>query len=127
MMGKQLQRPLIGEEFGLSDELWELVQSSLAHEMKERPSVLAFVEFLEEATPNTAVLKKLAKFDVNSEDNIQKLRHIFEYKDNTLFGMREEETLALIEVFDGVNPSFNTFPYLSNTSHFVWFRSSTPR
>ena len=50
-----------------------------------------------------AVLKELTKFDTNSEEHINKLRHVFEYGNNTLFGMREEETLIAIEVFDRVN------------------------
>ena len=61
-----------------------------------------FVEFLEKATPNIAMLKELTEFDANSEDDIQKLRNVFEYKDNTLFGMREDEALVVIEVLDRV-------------------------
>ena len=101
--GERPPRPRRGKRLGLSDEFWELIQSSLAHEAKERPSASAFVDFLERVTPDIAVLKELAKFDANSEDHTKKLRQMFEYGDNTLFGMREEEALAVIEVFDRVN------------------------
>ena len=97
-------RPPKGENLGLSDEFWEIVQSSLAHEVGRRPPVETFVEFLEKATPDIAVLKELTEFDANSEHDIQKLCHMFEYADNTLLGMREDETLVVIEVFDRVGP-----------------------
>lgn len=89
---------------GLSDELLELVWSSLAHEAGERPSAPAFVDLLEEATPDITMLEDLVKFNANSEDDVQKLHHIFERGDNSHFGMREEETLVIIEVFDQVTP-----------------------
>lgn len=102
--GEQLLRPSEGKELGLSDELWELVQSSLTHEVEKRPPVSAFLDFLEKATPNISVLRELVEFDVNSEDDIKKLRHMFEHEDNTLLGMREGETLMVIEIFDRVKP-----------------------
>ena len=102
--GEQLLRPSEGKELGLSDELWGLVQSSLTHEVEERPPVSAFLDFLEKATPNISVLRELVEFDVNSEDDIKKLRHMFEYEDNVLLGMREGETLMVIEIFDRVKP-----------------------
>ena len=98
--GERPSRPPRGEELGLSDELWKLVQSSLAQAPEERPSISTFVDFLEEATPNITVLEELTEFDANSEGDIQELYRMFEYRDNTLLGMREEETLVLIEVFD---------------------------
>ena len=61
-----------------------------------------FVAFLEKATPDMAMLKELTEFDANSEDDIQKLHNMFEYGDNTLFGMREDKALVVIEVFDRV-------------------------
>ena len=94
-------RPQKGKNLGLSDELWELIQSSLAHEAERRPPVSTFV--LEKATPDIAVLKELIEFNANSEEHVQKLHHMFEYEDNTLLGMREEETLVVIEVFDRVS------------------------
>ena len=100
--GERPPRPPEGKELGLSDEFWEIIQSSLAHETKERPPVETFVEFLEKATPDMAVLKELTEFDASSEDDIQKLRDVFEYGDNTLFGMREDETLVIIEVLNRV-------------------------
>lgn len=101
--GDRPSRPLEGLELGLSDELWEVVRFSLAHEAEERPSVSAFVDYLETATPDVAVLEELTEFDAESEGHIQKLCHMFEYEYNTLLGMREAETLVLIEVFDRVS------------------------
>ena len=101
--GKQPPRPRNGKKLGLSDEFWEVIRSSLAHEVEKRPSAPTFVYFLEKATPDIAVLKELTEFDMNSEEHIQKLRHMLELEDNTLMGMREEETLALVEVFDQVS------------------------
>lgn len=69
-----------------------------------------FVGFLEKATPDMAVLKELTEFDANFEGDIQKLHNVFEYGDNTLFGMRDDETLIAIEVFDRVCSSFDTRP-----------------
>ena len=100
--GERPQRPPKGKRLGLSDKLWEITQSSLAHEAKERPPVGTFAEFLEKATPDIAILEELTEFDMNSEDDIRKLHSIFEYGDNTLFGMRDDETLVAIEVFDRV-------------------------
>ena len=101
--GELPPRPPKGKDLGLSDGLWELIRSSLTREVGGRPLVSTFVDFLEGATPNIAVLEDLTGFDANSEEHIQKLQHMFEYGDNTLLGMRENETLALIEVFDHVN------------------------
>ena len=101
--GERPQRPPKGKKLGLSDNLWEITQSSLAHEAKERPLVGTFIKFLEKAIPDISILKKLAEFNADSEDDIQELRRIFEYGDNTLFGMRDDETLFAIEVFDRVS------------------------
>ena len=100
--GERPQRPLKGKRLGLSDEFWEITQSSWAHDMKERPPVETFIKFLEKATPDMAALKELTEFDTNSEGDIQKLRNLFEYGDNALFGMREDEILVAIEIFDRV-------------------------
>ena len=100
--GERPQRPLEGKKLGLSDEFWEIIQSSWAQEVGKRPPVDRFLEFLENATPDITVLDGLAEFDANSEDHIQQLRHVFGYGDNTLLGMREAETLVLVEVFDRV-------------------------
>ena len=100
--GERPPRPPKGGKLGLSDELWEIIRSSLTHE-EERPSVSTFVDHLEKATPDIAMLKGLANFDANSEDDVQELRHIFEYGDNTLLGMRGNETLVVIEVLDQVD------------------------
>ena len=99
---KRPQRPLKGKKLGLSDKLWEIIQSSLAHQAEERPPVGTFVEYLEKATPDMTIFKKLAEFDANSEADIWELHNLFEHGDNTLFGMRNNETLVAIEVFDRV-------------------------
>ena len=65
-----------------------------------------FVDFLKKATPDIAMLEELAEFDANSEEHIGKLHRMFEYRDNTLLGMRENETLVVIEVFDRVSPRY---------------------
>ena len=62
--GERPPRPPKGKKLGLSDELWEVVQSSLAHEVEERPLVSTFVDFLEDATPDIAVLEELVEQDV---------------------------------------------------------------
>ena len=114
--GDRPSRPSRGRKLGLSDELWELVQSSWVPEAEERTSVSAFVDLLRKATPNVTVLKALTKFDATSEEDIQKLCHVFDYEDNTLLGMREEDTLVLIEVFDRV--SFSTHYLFTPPGHF---------
>ena len=101
--GERPSKPSKGKKLGLSNAFWELVQSSWAHEAEKRPQVDAFVEFLEQANPSLAMLEELAEFDANSEDDVQKLRHVFAYRDSTLFGMRENEALAVVEVFDRVS------------------------
>ena len=100
--GKRPSRPLKGKKFGLSDELWRIIQSLLVHEVGRRPPVSTFVDFLEKTSPDIAMLKELAEFDVNSEEYAQKLPHVFAHAGNTLLGMRENESLAVIEVFDRV-------------------------
>ena len=101
--GKRPSRPPKGKELGLSDQLWEILQSSLASEVAERPPVSTFVDFFEKASPSISTFEELAQFDAHSEDDIKKLRCMFEYGDNTLLGMRENETLVVIEVFDRVS------------------------
>ena len=101
--GERPPRPPKGKELGLSDELWDIVQSSLAHEAEKRPPVSTFLDILEEITPDITTLKKLTEFDANSEEHVQELRRMFGYGDNTLLGMGEEETLVVIEIFDRVS------------------------
>ena len=119
MDGDRPQRPSKGKKYGLSDDLWEIIQSSLAHRAEERPHVGTFVEFLEKAIPNMDMLKELTKFDANSEDDIRKLCKMFEYGDNALSGMREDEALVVIEVFDRVG-SLVIARSLSLGSDFPW-------
>ena len=123
--GKRPSRPPTGTELGLSDELWGIIQASWVQEVEKRPSVSAFVDFLEKATPDIAALKELTGFDANSQGDIKKLRRVFEYGDNTLLGMREKESLIVIEVFDQVSPHSLSFPRKFLTSS--GFRRSTPR
>ena len=101
--GNRPPRPPKGNELGLSDKLWGIIQSSLAHEVEKRPSLSTFVYFLERAIPDIVVLDELTRFDANSEGHVKKLRHVFEYGDNTLLGMREKETLTIVEIFDRVS------------------------
>ena len=121
--GERPQRPPKGKKLGLSDEFWEIIQFSLAHETNKRPPVETFVEFLEKVTPNMAMLEELTKFDANSEDDIQKLRNVFEYEDNTLFGMREDKALVVIEVFDRVGFLVRPSVPVSSILIHVGFRS----
>ena len=124
--GEKPPRPPKGKKLGFSDDLWEVVQYSLAHKVEERPPVSMFLDTLEEVTPDIAALKELTEFDANSEEHIQELRRMFGYGDNTLLGMREEETLVIIEVFDRVNLT----RHVSHPQMFLISsdsRSSTPR
>ena len=121
MAGERPSRPPEGKELGLSDELWELIRSSFAHEADRRPSVSRFIDFLEEATPDITVLKDLTEFDADSEEHLQKLRHIFQCGDNTLLGMREDETLTVIEVFDRVSLVHNGLSF-TNAYDSFWFQ-----
>ena len=101
--GERPLRPPKGNKLGLSDELWRIIESSLAQGVEERPSVSAFVDFLQGATPDIAVLEELTEFYADSEEHVQELHYMLGYGDNTLLGMRVEETLVVIEVFDRVN------------------------
>ena len=85
--GEQPPRPTERKKLGLLDELWGIIQSSLAHRVEERPSVPKFVNFLKKVTPDIAMLEELTEFDTNSEEHIGKLHHMFEYRDNILLGM----------------------------------------
>ena len=114
--GMRPSRPQKGRKLGLSDGLWELIRTSLAHEAEERPSVSTFVDFLEKIIRDIAALKELTELDANSEDDIQKLRRVFGYGDNTFLGMRESETLVVIEVFDRVSlPAHRLFTPLKHS------------
>ena len=127
--GERPPRPAKGKKFGLSDEFWEIIQSSLVHVVEKRPPVSTFIDFLEKATPDIAILEELAEFDANSKEHIGKLHRMFQYGDNTLLGMRENETLAVIEVFDRV--SLHLHPLLFRASQTLLTssgsRCSTPR
>ena len=125
--GERPSRPSRGEKLGLSNELWEVIQSSLAQEAEERCPVSRFIKFLEKATPDTAVLKALTEFDANNERHITKLRQMFGCGDNTLLGMREEETLTLIEVFDRVKLRSPPFRVSRTCLTRCGFRFSAPR
>ena len=73
-----------------------------AHEAVDRPPLSTFVGLLERANPDITLLEELMEFDVGSEDHIKMLRSVFDYGENELLGMREYESLILIEVFDRV-------------------------
>jgi hypothetical protein len=104
--GERPLRPPKATRLGLSDELWVAIQSSLVSKAERRPSVSVFVDLLERANPDITVLRELTEFDASSEGHTQKLRHMLRYGDNTLLGMREKETLVVIEVFDRVRMFF---------------------
>ena len=127
--GERPPRPAKGKKSGLSDEFWEIIQPSLVHGVEKRPPVSTFIDFLEKATPDIAILEEPAEFDANSEEHIGKLHRMFQYGDNTLLGMRENETLAVIEVFDRVN--LHLHPLLFRASQTLLTssgsRCSTPR
>ena len=110
--GERPQRPQESTTLGLSDELWAVIQSSWSHEVVDRPSLSTIVDLLERANPAIAMLEELTRFEENSDEHINKLRTIFGYRDNTLLGMRENETRVLIEVFDkvGICSSFSPSP-----------------
>ena len=71
--------------------------------MKKRPSISTFVDFLEKAIPDIAALKELTGFDANSQGDIKRLRRVFESGNDALLGMREKESLVVIEIFDRVS------------------------
>ena len=121
--GKRPPRPREGKELGLSDGLWEFIQLLLAHEAEERPSVSTFADFLEKTIRDFAVLTELTELDANSEEDIQKLRRVFGYGDDTFLGMRESETLVVVEVFDRVSLLVHC---LSKPLQCPGFRLSTP-
>ena len=120
--GERPPRPKKGKKLGLSDEFWRIVEYSLAQRAEERPSVSAFVDFLEGATPDITVLEELTKFDAESGEHVQELRHMLGYGDNTLLGMQETETIVVIEVFDQVNLLAHHPSYLSSASDLVCFQ-----
>ena len=120
MDGERPPQPRIMSGFGLSKELWAAVQSSWAPEVANRHSVSAFVSLLERATPDICSLRALTKFDANSGDHNKKLRNLLGCGDNALLGMREEDSLILIEVFDQVGFTVLCLLPLPN-SDMLWF------
>ena len=105
--GERPPRPQKSARLGLSDGLWGAIQSSWRQEAINRPSLSKLVGLLEGANPDIATLEELTRFDEASPEHINKLYKIFGYGDNTLFGMRENETL--IEVFDKVGALSQTY------------------
>ena len=102
MSGERPPRPPKTTRLGLSDELWAAIQSSWAQKADDRPSVPTYIDILDRANPDIALLEELTKFDADSDDHLTKLDYLFGYGDNTLLGMRENETLVLVEIFDRV-------------------------
>ena len=100
--GKRPSRPRNVQKLRISDELWAGIKSLWAHEAVDRPPLSTFVGLLERANPDITLLEELMEFDVGSEDHIKMLRSVFDYGENELLGMREYESLILIEVFDRV-------------------------
>ncbi|KAF9789355.1 kinase-like domain-containing protein [Thelephora terrestris] len=100
--GERPPRPPKASRLGLSNELWAAVQSLWAHEPGDRPPLITFVDLLKRFNPDMGLLEELKEFDANSDKHIEKLNNILHYGDNALFGMREDESLVLIELFDRV-------------------------
>ena len=100
--GERPSRPPKTTKLGLSDELWAAIQSLWAHDASKRPPLSTLVDLLEGANPEIALFEGLRKFEADSEEHIKNLQRVFDYGDNALLGMREEESLVLIEVFDRV-------------------------
>ena len=103
--GERPPRPTKNTRLGFSDELWKATQLSWTREADRRPSVTTFVDLLERANPNIALLRELTNFDPNSEEHLSKLQTMFDYGENALLGMRENESAILIEAFDQVGLS----------------------
>lgn len=100
--GERPPQPPKTTRLGLSDELWASIGSLWAHEADHRPPVSTFVDLLERVNPDIDSLEELTSFDPDSEEHLTKLQSIIRHRDNTLFGMRESESLVLIKVFDRV-------------------------
>ena len=100
--GERPSRPPETMKLGLSDELWAVIGSLWAHEAGDRPPLSTFVDLLERANPDIALLEELMEFDGSSEEHIKNLYLVFEYEENTLLGMREYESLVLMGVFNRV-------------------------
>ena len=99
--GKRPSRPLGTRKLSIPDELWAAIESLWAHEAGDRPPLSSFVDVLERANPDISLLEQLMGSD-NPRENIQTVRSLFDYGENALLGMRECESLILIEVFDRV-------------------------
>lgn len=108
--GERPPRPTKNTRLGFSDELWKATQLSWTREADRRPSVTTFVDLLERANPNIALLRELTNFDPNSEEHLSKLQTMFDYGENALLGMRENESAILIEAFDQVGLSAPRLP-----------------
>ena len=115
--GERPPRPQKSTKLGLSDQLWAAIESSWIHEAIDRPSLSVFVELLERANPDIAVLEELTRFNVHSGEHINKLNAMFGYGDNALLGMRESE--ILIEVFDRVSTACSSFRFFPLTRFIV--------
>ena len=100
--GERPSRPPGTMELGLSSEIWEVISSFWAHEAGDRPPLSTLVDLLEKVNPDIALLEELMESGVSSKPFTTKFRHLLYLEDHTLFGMREYESLALIEVFDRV-------------------------
>ena len=105
--GERPPRPSKTTRLGLSDELWASIESLWAHEVADRPPASTFVDLLERVNPDIDSLEELTSFDPDSEEHLTKLQSIIKYRDNTLFGMREDESLVLIKLFDRVRSSIS--------------------
>ncbi|KAF9789359.1 kinase-like domain-containing protein [Thelephora terrestris] len=116
--GERPPRPPKASKLGLSNELWAAVQSLWAQEPGDRPPLDTFVDLLERVNPDMGLLEELKEFDANSDEHIAKLDYMLQYGDNALFGMREDESLVLIELFDRVGLHSTPSPPCSDMPRF---------
>ena len=118
--GKRPLRPSQTSNLGLSGELWAAIESLWAHQAGDRLPLSTFIDLLERAIPDITLLEELMEFDVNSGGHMKKLEYIFNFGDITLLGMREYESLVLVEVFDRVG--FTVLSVLALWSDFPPFQ-----
>ena len=80
--GKRPSRPPNTQKLGIPDELWVAIESLWVHEADDRPPLSSFVDVLERANPDVALLEELRELDASSKEHIQILRSVFDYGEN---------------------------------------------
>ena len=89
-----------GKKLELSDEFWEITQSPLAYEMGKDLRWRHSSSFWR-GLPQISPCPDNSPNSTRTLKTISKTSAVFEYGDDALFGMREDETVV-IEVFDRV-------------------------